>query len=164
MLINFGDNRNGNGAEEPANQEGSLASADIYIPEELKTPEPQQLWRKQIRMLCNLPTTRFSKVSATPTNILSRNTSTATAAWLTAYTTDVMICSTSLAWTSIRLHTNITSHSALEAVHSALAYPPPLVGPDSPLSNTADQWRLGDDGVVQAVETTIIPVCILFNG
>ena len=41
MLINFGDNRNGNGAEEPANQEGSLAPADIYIPEELKTPEPQ---------------------------------------------------------------------------------------------------------------------------
>ena len=41
MLINFGDNRNGNGAEEPTNQEGSLASADIYIPEELKTPEPQ---------------------------------------------------------------------------------------------------------------------------
>ena len=41
MLINFGDNRNGNGAEEPANQEGSLASADIYIPEELKTPEPK---------------------------------------------------------------------------------------------------------------------------
>lgn len=39
MLINFGDNRNGNGAEEPANQEGSLAS-EIYIPEELKTPEP----------------------------------------------------------------------------------------------------------------------------
>ena len=37
MLINFGDNRNGNGAEEPANnEEGSLASADIYIPEELK--------------------------------------------------------------------------------------------------------------------------------
>ena len=41
MLINFGDNRNGIGAEEPANEEGSLASADIYIPEELKTPEPQ---------------------------------------------------------------------------------------------------------------------------
>ena len=40
MLINFGDNRNGNGAEEPANQEGSLASPEIYIPEELKTPEP----------------------------------------------------------------------------------------------------------------------------
>ena len=59
---------------------------------------------------------------------------------------------------------SVHSHSALEAVHSALAYPPPLVGPDSPLSNTADQWRLGDDGVVQAVETTIIPVCILFNG
>ena len=41
MQLNFGDNRNGIGAEEPANQEGSLASADIYIPEELKTPEPQ---------------------------------------------------------------------------------------------------------------------------
>lgn len=40
MLINFGDNRNGNGAEEPANQEGSLSSSEIYIPEELKTPEP----------------------------------------------------------------------------------------------------------------------------
>ncbi len=40
MLINFGDNRNGNSAEEPTNQEGSLASSDIYIPEELKTPEP----------------------------------------------------------------------------------------------------------------------------
>jgi hypothetical protein len=40
MLINFGDNRNGNQAEEPANQDGSLASSDIYIPEELKTPEP----------------------------------------------------------------------------------------------------------------------------
>ena len=40
MLINFGDNRNGNQADEPANQDGSLASSDIYIPEELKTPEP----------------------------------------------------------------------------------------------------------------------------
>lgn len=40
MLINFGDNRNGDQAEEPANQDGSLASSDIYIPEELKTPEP----------------------------------------------------------------------------------------------------------------------------
>lgn len=39
MLINFGDNRNGNGAEEPANQEGSVSSSDIYMPEELKTPE-----------------------------------------------------------------------------------------------------------------------------
>ena len=42
MLINFGDNRNGNGAEEPANQEGSLASSEIYIPEELK-PQNQLL-------------------------------------------------------------------------------------------------------------------------
>lgn len=46
MLINFGDNKNGNEAEEPANQEGSLASSDIYIPEELKTPEPEKTVEK----------------------------------------------------------------------------------------------------------------------
>lgn len=46
MLINFGDNRNGNGAEEPANQEGSLASANIFIPEELKNPEPEKTVEK----------------------------------------------------------------------------------------------------------------------
>ena len=46
MLINFGDNSNGNGAEEPSNQEGSLASADIYIPEELKNPEPEKAVEK----------------------------------------------------------------------------------------------------------------------
>lgn len=43
MLINFGDNRNGNGLEEPANQEGSLASTaavEENIPEEApKVPE-----------------------------------------------------------------------------------------------------------------------------
>ena len=48
MLINFGDNRNGNDAEEPANQEGSLASADIYVPEELKTPEPEKVVEKPV--------------------------------------------------------------------------------------------------------------------
>lgn len=35
MLINFGDNRNGSGEEEPAEQEGSRAAVT-----ELKTPEP----------------------------------------------------------------------------------------------------------------------------
>lgn len=35
MLINFGDNRNGNGTEEPAEQEGSLAAKT-----ETPTPEP----------------------------------------------------------------------------------------------------------------------------
>ena len=44
MLINFGDQQNGNGLEEPANQEGSLSSSDIQIntpaePEPSKTPE-----------------------------------------------------------------------------------------------------------------------------
>jgi hypothetical protein len=34
MLINFGDNRNGNGLEEPANQEGSLAAETATTPKE----------------------------------------------------------------------------------------------------------------------------------
>ncbi|MDH6251657.1 outer membrane biosynthesis protein TonB [Chryseobacterium sp. H1D6B] len=37
MLVNFGDNRNGNGIEEPANQEGSLASKAEEV-----TPEPAE--------------------------------------------------------------------------------------------------------------------------
>ena len=42
MLINFGDNQNGDGAEEPANQEGSLASnTEITVPEPVVQPEPQ---------------------------------------------------------------------------------------------------------------------------
>ena len=39
MLINFGDNQNGNQTEEPANQEGSLATnAEIEIPEPVSEP------------------------------------------------------------------------------------------------------------------------------
>ena len=34
MLINFGDNRNGNGVEEPANQEGSIAASEMITPQE----------------------------------------------------------------------------------------------------------------------------------
>lgn len=43
MLINFGDNENGNGVEEPANQEGSLASNTVEVPEPVQeiAPEPQ---------------------------------------------------------------------------------------------------------------------------
>ena len=42
MLINFGDNRNGDGEEEPANQEGSLASkADNEVIETISEPAPQ---------------------------------------------------------------------------------------------------------------------------
>ncbi|WP_042722831.1 ferric siderophore ABC transporter substrate-binding protein [Flavobacterium sp. B17] len=41
MLVNFGDNRNGNGAEEPADQPGSLAAAteDVTEPAEASVPE-----------------------------------------------------------------------------------------------------------------------------
>ncbi len=38
MLINFGDNRNGNGAEEPANQDGSLAAVETT---KIEQPQPE---------------------------------------------------------------------------------------------------------------------------
>lgn len=42
MLINFGDNRNGNEAEEPANTEGSLASnTTVESPQPVAEPQPQ---------------------------------------------------------------------------------------------------------------------------
>ncbi|WEK68890.1 MAG: ferric siderophore ABC transporter substrate-binding protein [Candidatus Chryseobacterium colombiense] len=42
MLVNFGDNRNGNGAEEPADQPGSLAAATEEVtPEPVETSVPE---------------------------------------------------------------------------------------------------------------------------
>lgn len=42
MLVNFGDNRNGNGAEEPADQPGSLAAATEEVtPEPVETAVPE---------------------------------------------------------------------------------------------------------------------------
>lgn len=42
MLVNFGDNRNGNGIEEPANQEGSLAAkAEEVTPEPVEAAVPE---------------------------------------------------------------------------------------------------------------------------
>lgn len=42
MLVNFGDNRNGNGVEEPAEQPGSLAAATEEVtPEPAETPVPE---------------------------------------------------------------------------------------------------------------------------
>lgn len=42
MLVNFGDNRNGNGIEEPADQPGSLAAATEEVtPEPVETPVPE---------------------------------------------------------------------------------------------------------------------------
>lgn len=61
MLINFGDNRNGNGAEEPANVEGSLASnAEIDVPEPVAElmPQPKPVVKEKIITGTN------SKVSA----------------------------------------------------------------------------------------------------
>jgi len=42
MLVNFGDNRNGNGVEEPAEQPGSLSAATEEVtPEPAETPVPE---------------------------------------------------------------------------------------------------------------------------
>ncbi len=42
MLVNFGDNRNGNGAEEPAEQPGSLAAeTEVITPEPVEVPVPE---------------------------------------------------------------------------------------------------------------------------
>lgn len=42
MLVNFGDNRNGNGVEEPAEQPGSLAAATEEVaPDPVETPVPE---------------------------------------------------------------------------------------------------------------------------
>lgn len=42
MLVNFGDNRNGKGIEEPADQPGSLAAATEEVtPEPAETPVPE---------------------------------------------------------------------------------------------------------------------------
>lgn len=62
MLINFGDNRNGAGTEEPANQEGSMAAAqaddpvlqpsvdnNMADPTEVITPKPQPEPKKEDR-------------------------------------------------------------------------------------------------------------------
>ncbi|WP_160138194.1 ferric siderophore ABC transporter substrate-binding protein [Chryseobacterium sp. c4a] len=42
MLVNFGDNRNGNGVEEPAEQPGSLAAeTEVTTPEPVEVPVPE---------------------------------------------------------------------------------------------------------------------------
>ncbi len=41
MLVNFGDNRNGNGVEEPADQPGSLAATEEVTPEPVETAVPE---------------------------------------------------------------------------------------------------------------------------
>ena len=44
MLVNFGDNRNGNGQEEPANQEGSQAAiATKEEPKPIEQPAPEKI-------------------------------------------------------------------------------------------------------------------------
>ena len=49
MLVNFGDNRNGKGIEEPANQEGSLASKPetVETPVETPTVQPEPIVKKE---------------------------------------------------------------------------------------------------------------------
>lgn len=48
MLVNFGDNQNGAQAEEPANQEGSIAPAETEVVPQPKVSEPQPVPEKII--------------------------------------------------------------------------------------------------------------------
>lgn len=47
MLINFGDNQHGDGPEEPANQEGSVASSE-EVAVEVPQPEPQPVVTEKV--------------------------------------------------------------------------------------------------------------------
>lgn len=60
MLINFGDNQNGAGLEEPANQDGSQESpAEVTVEEPQPQPEPKPIVKEKI-------ITGTSKVAAAP--------------------------------------------------------------------------------------------------
>lgn len=77
MLINFGDNRNGNGLEEPANQEGSLASQTISNTSmvEESTPAPA-ITTKTEQPLANPIKTEPTKEVKTEKIISGNNTKT----------------------------------------------------------------------------------------
>ncbi|MBS1573401.1 MAG: ferric siderophore ABC transporter substrate-binding protein [Bacteroidetes bacterium] len=68
MLINFGDNRNGNGAEEPANQEGSQASKPVETPIEQNVTEVLKNKSTPI-----VTTTSKEKKENTPEKIITGN-------------------------------------------------------------------------------------------
>ncbi|MBB4806877.1 hypothetical protein HNP38_002173 [Chryseobacterium defluvii] len=74
MLVNFGDNRNGNGIEEPANQEGSLAAA----PEEI-TPEPVETAVPETKTVVKPDPQPETKKSEAKEKIITGNNSKVTA-------------------------------------------------------------------------------------
>lgn len=83
MLINFGDNRNGDQVDEPANQEGSLAASN-FVPTEDPVAEPQKITSKPV--LEKILTGNNTKVS-TPKNVEKITKSKAEAAKNTKKTT-----------------------------------------------------------------------------
>lgn len=89
MLINFGDNQNGDGLEEPANQEGSQASsAEVIVSEPQPQPEPKPVVQEKIITGTNKVATapKVEKVEkkntttakATPTKTTTKKTATNT--------------------------------------------------------------------------------------
>ena len=70
MLVNFGDNRNGSGIEEPANQEGSLAAKAIE-----NTPEPIENKVSEPKTIINPePKPELNKTEAKDRFITGNNT------------------------------------------------------------------------------------------
>ncbi|MGC4130538.1 MAG: ferric siderophore ABC transporter substrate-binding protein [Bergeyella sp.] len=87
MLINFGDNRNGNGEEEPANQEGSLAAAvtpveaepiPVTQPKAESKPEPEKAVKKETvndKVLTGTDTKNNVKKEEKVEKVTTKNTS-----------------------------------------------------------------------------------------
>lgn len=86
MLINFGDNQNGDGLEEPANQEGSQASsAEVAVAEPQPKPEPKPVVQEKIITGTNKVATApkvekktTTAAKATPTKTTTTKTATNT--------------------------------------------------------------------------------------
>lgn len=83
MLINFGDNQNGNGEEEPANQEGSLTATETPTtnPEPIAVPQPEPERTKPAEAEKIITGTNENKTVKTakadkPTNAAKKTTST----------------------------------------------------------------------------------------
>ena len=91
MLINFGDNRNGDGLEEPANQDGSLAAAEVKESKPEVQPKAKEIVVKEKIITgtnTKISAPKAEKVTKTSTNPAktspTKTTSTKTSATKTA--------------------------------------------------------------------------------
>lgn len=94
MLLNFGDNSNGNGAEEPANEEGSAAAAkEISFQEPTPEPKPEttpvverSITGNNTKISAAKSVEKNTRVKTAPSKNTASTTKTATAAVKTSAT------------------------------------------------------------------------------